>query len=419
MNAPAPRCGPGPGALRRQRGALSVVTGFSLVALIGMLALVLDLGHLYIAKTELQNAADACALSAAGELATIDAATYGRATTAGIAVGARNKSDMQRLATDIVAADISFSSTFAGPYSAAIAADTTYARCAPQLTNVTSVAMWFAGVFNVASVRMAADAIARVDHKVDTCALPLAMCTTTPAAANLGFTIGQWSTGALAAGDGMTGSYGWIDFKSELGTKLADTLAGAGNCDLPSGITAVTAQKGGAGGSGAAAQAWNTRFGLYGGTYQDPALNKPDTTGFAYTLRSWPLGRDAFSEQYAQNYKSQEALNTPYNLDAIVDSKEKPVNFPGSASPSSKAVHAAGTPGRRIAVLPVIKCDSWDPSGKDEPVVGWACGLMLAPVGDPDTEVKMEIIRVSVAPDQQPCENVPGVGGIVIPKLVR
>lgn len=52
----------------RQGGAVAVVVGISIVVLVGFLALVLDLGHLYIAKTELQNASDAAALSGAKEL---------------------------------------------------------------------------------------------------------------------------------------------------------------------------------------------------------------------------------------------------------------------------------------------------------------------------------------------------------------
>lgn len=415
--APRPRRAGVPA--RRQRGALSIIAGFSMLALIGMLAVVLDLGHLYIAKTELQNAADACALSAATELATIDgdtSITYGRATTAAIAVGQRNRIDLQRQQTDIAAADLSFSSTFAGPYSGAISAATKYVRCAPQLTNVSSITMWFAGVFGVGGVRMAADAIAKVDSKVNTCALPLALCTASGAGPNLGFTIGQWTVGRLSAGNSVTGSYDWIDFKGVLGATLSDILAGDGQCDLPPGISAVSAKKGGTGG---ADQAWNTRFGLYGGTYKDPALYKPDTTGYAYTSRSWGLARDAFGEQYPLNYKAQELANAPYNPDAIVDGNGNPAKFPGNPSPASTAVHAAGTPGRRVAVLPVISCGSWDPNGNDEPVVGWVCGLMLAPISDPNTDVRLEVISVSVAPNQQPCKDVPGVGGTVSPKLVR
>lgn len=52
----------------RQQGAVAIIVGLSLFVLIGLLGLVLDLGHLYITKTELQNAADAAALSGAKEL---------------------------------------------------------------------------------------------------------------------------------------------------------------------------------------------------------------------------------------------------------------------------------------------------------------------------------------------------------------
>ncbi|WP_157662639.1 pilus assembly protein TadG-related protein [Sulfuriferula sp. AH1] len=47
---------------------MAIIVGLSLFVLIGLLGLVLDLGHLYITKTELQNAADAAALSGAKEL---------------------------------------------------------------------------------------------------------------------------------------------------------------------------------------------------------------------------------------------------------------------------------------------------------------------------------------------------------------
>lgn len=52
----------------RQGGAVAVMVGISMVLLVGFLALVIDLGHLYIAKTELQNGADAAALAGAKEL---------------------------------------------------------------------------------------------------------------------------------------------------------------------------------------------------------------------------------------------------------------------------------------------------------------------------------------------------------------
>lgn len=50
------------------RGAIIVFTAILLVVLLGVAALALDLGRLFVLKTEMQNAADAAALSAAREL---------------------------------------------------------------------------------------------------------------------------------------------------------------------------------------------------------------------------------------------------------------------------------------------------------------------------------------------------------------
>ena len=53
----------------RQRGAIAVLTGLLLIfVFVPLGGLVVDLGHLYIAKAELQNAADAAALAAAKDL---------------------------------------------------------------------------------------------------------------------------------------------------------------------------------------------------------------------------------------------------------------------------------------------------------------------------------------------------------------
>ena len=52
----------------RQGGAVAVMVGISMVVLIGFLAMVIDLGRLYVARAGLQNAADAAALSGAKQL---------------------------------------------------------------------------------------------------------------------------------------------------------------------------------------------------------------------------------------------------------------------------------------------------------------------------------------------------------------
>ncbi len=55
-------------ALQKQRGLVMPLVAISMTSLIAMAGLVMDLGHLYLNKTRLQNAADAAALSAAQTL---------------------------------------------------------------------------------------------------------------------------------------------------------------------------------------------------------------------------------------------------------------------------------------------------------------------------------------------------------------
>lgn len=61
------------GRPRPRKGNVLVITTFSMVCLIALLALTVDLGYLKVARTELQRSADAAALAAAWELIDDDA----------------------------------------------------------------------------------------------------------------------------------------------------------------------------------------------------------------------------------------------------------------------------------------------------------------------------------------------------------
>ena len=52
----------------RTEGAVAVISALGLVAFLGMVSLVIDMGRLYTVRNELQNVADAAALAAAGNL---------------------------------------------------------------------------------------------------------------------------------------------------------------------------------------------------------------------------------------------------------------------------------------------------------------------------------------------------------------
>lgn len=58
----------GPEQKIRQRGAALILTAVALAALLGFAALAVDIGYLYVVRNQLQNAADAAALSGAGYL---------------------------------------------------------------------------------------------------------------------------------------------------------------------------------------------------------------------------------------------------------------------------------------------------------------------------------------------------------------
>ena len=100
---------------RKQKGAVAIVLGLSLVTLFAMGGVVLDLGHLYIAKSELQNSADAAALAGAQRL-NETAAGITNARDNAIAVAAQNNFNFSTAVT-ITGANTEFGPGPDGPWS--------------------------------------------------------------------------------------------------------------------------------------------------------------------------------------------------------------------------------------------------------------------------------------------------------------
>jgi len=99
----------------QQRGAVAVMTGLLLMlVLIPVSGLVLDLGHLYIVKTELQNMADAAALAGGKDLDNSDTG-LNKAVASGIAIALKNRYDFGSTLT-LNAANFRFATTPDGPW---------------------------------------------------------------------------------------------------------------------------------------------------------------------------------------------------------------------------------------------------------------------------------------------------------------
>lgn len=101
--------------LHRQRGAVAAITGLLLLlVLCAAGGLVIDLGRLYIVKSELQNIADAAALAAAKDLDNSDTG-LNNGIAAGIAIAAKNRYDFNTTLT-LQNANFRFGPTPDGPW---------------------------------------------------------------------------------------------------------------------------------------------------------------------------------------------------------------------------------------------------------------------------------------------------------------
>lgn len=119
--------------LREQSGVVAIIVALSMVGLIGFVGLALDLGKLFVAKTELQNSVDACALAAARELTGANSNQLILAEAAGITTGERHRVYFQ--GEDITISGVTFAVSLVDDYRSASdidpaeAVEMRYARC--------------------------------------------------------------------------------------------------------------------------------------------------------------------------------------------------------------------------------------------------------------------------------------------------
>lgn len=159
----------------RQGGAVAVMVGISIVLLVGFLAMVIDLGHLYIAKSELQNAADAAALAGVKEL---NGKAYGvaNAVAKAVEIAERNRYDFSKPVA-ITIANIRVGNcpdpgcmVSASGISDAVAANKYFIEVD---TGSRSLDTWFAPIWNIMTTSTFGMAVAG-RYLIDV--IPLAMC---------------------------------------------------------------------------------------------------------------------------------------------------------------------------------------------------------------------------------------------------
>lgn len=428
---------------RFQRGAVAIITALSLVVLVGFAGLALDGGHLYLTKTELQNAADACALSASYELtgSPIPAENFTRAENAGKTVGAENRVDFQGDEIDAATIEVSFASSLSGGSwvsAGSAGGDSKYVRCTIARTGIVP---WFMQVLGFGDQTVSAFATATLAPAQSNCAIPMALCTDSIAggsAPHYGYIKGQWysmnfkETGGGTGVDNLTGNFRWIDFDPSASTpgcsgggaqELACLLKGAGQCSLPgsgpsncSGASPGNPIAGCVGQTGnitSLGQAFNTRFGIYQGgsgvATGDLTAAPPDFTGHAYTTTTWPGGSNAYND-----FLASRAAHSP------VQSSEKP---PGTSAADSSQLESHGAD-RRLVTLPLVECSSFSGS-QQAPIRGYACILMLSPYAKSGQDVMVNAEYLGRSNEAgSPCATSGAVGGStsvgpMVPALVQ
>ncbi|MDE2289608.1 MAG: pilus assembly protein TadG [Burkholderiales bacterium] len=402
---------------RRQGGAVAIVVGLTLAVLIGFAGLSLDLGKLYIAKTELSNAADACALAAARDLTT--AQPLATAEAAGITTGTSNRVLFQSEAVSMLPDDnVTFSESFTGPYqtkgnfTTADLPKIKYVRCSASRPNITN---WFIQVLDAAlgSSSVSSTAVASTTQSQTTCALPVGIC---QAPSSAPYTVGQWVASKVGSNNQLTGNFMWVAYPDNPTVPdMRALLTGAGECNLPTLGTEV----GKTGNIQSLANAWNTRFGIYQNPYSPPPdpTGVPDSTGYAYS----PVTPGPQSNAYS-DFVTRRLQHAQYQGNSVTGLS---VQAGANAPPAS--YYSSGTD-RRLALVPVISCPSLVNNQK-APVQSWACVLMLHPMekninGALNGTVYLEY-RGDASDPSSPCatQGIPGSNtagiGPLVPVLVQ
>jgi Flp pilus assembly protein TadG len=404
-------------ARRRERGAVVVIVAIALIALIGFVGLALDLGKLYVVRSELQNSADSCALAAARDLtgATIDLSV---SEAAGITAGHLNYAFFQSGAVQFTTnSSVLFTDSLSNPFLTknAVATPSTikFVKCTSSLANIPN---WFMQVLNllpganVANATVSTFAVATISASQTTCAIPVFICKAgtqvNPPLAGQSYTKGQW----ISSKDGATpaygpGNFGWAALDGSNSANVIKNELTANTCNLPS----VGATIGSPGNMVSGADAWNTRFGIYANPYSQ-ASGTPDFTGFTYNTTTWGQGNNAYP-----NFVAKRASFAGYQGDVSTGQ-----NTQGS---SAQTNYTAGAD-RRLALAPEVDCSQLL-SGHSAPILWWDCVLMLDPMDKGGTAgpVHLEYEGKSTDPSV-PCatHGVPGNGnsaGPLVPVLVQ
>jgi len=357
----------------RQRGVVAVLVAIGLLALLVMVGLALDSGHVILNKSRLQNTVDAAALAAAKVLD--KTGSQAQATTAARSVFDLNAANHRELSRVMSGADITvqYSNTLSPFAPGSVPAN--YVRVVAQ-----DFTMWtsFTSLVGVDQTVTAASAVAGPSAPVGStpgsqaCDLvPMMVCGTPSAgsAGNWGYSptnVSLLKIGSNAPSGIGPGNFQLIELGGSGANIVRTNLAGGfEQCIDPSGT--VTTKPGN--NAGPTAQGLNTRF----GDYQGGGMNQTDYPPDKITTAPTPnldVAANGVTVTLGKNGPPVTNVNQlNYNYSNYETGLQTgPFNFP------------LGKAKRRVIAVPIVNCSTMVNGQGTMPVLGLGCFFLLQPV---------------------------------------
>ena len=300
---------------KRERGSILATSAIGMLSILLAVGLGVDISRFYLAKTELQNAADAAALAAVSALNT---SPLGITKATDRAVAAMNNYDFNKTGVTFPRGNVLFAVNLDGPYMGEGAAQGQAAniRFVQVTTPDSNVGVSFAAPILGNTKALSATATAGFS-------VPLNMfCNFLPVSViDYGTPLAPGNTYTFRAGSGNMVSPGNYQILAVAGSGGQDVrvglAAGVDRCAAPGEVYEVDTKTGVT--AGAVRQGLNTRFDDYVTSQVNPDEMPPDTN----------IKENITYDQY----KSGSPLQAPKN---------------------------PGIDGRRVVVIPIVKTDQYD-----------------------------------------------------------
>lgn len=390
---------------RRQEGSVSVLMVIALAAILMIAGLTLDMGHMLLNKSRLQNAVDAAALSGAKTLSQVMGGVNSASATQAAALNTlaqnANAAGNNELATAVAGspgtfAVVELSSSVYGPFSFPGPSDAKYVRVSVPNYSLMGFFWSFVQTFGTSGLgnkRVAAIATAGPSPTSPCDLAPLMVCGDATqydpdAGMFWGFQFGDLQVLKSAAGNSSAigpGNFQLLDFGSG-GSTVRQDLAGGGSVCRNVGDNVQTSPGNMV---GPTSQGLNTRFGIYNGPVS--ASNYPPDL---VTASSNPriTYNDSVTPAQTQ-YKGQPVTSNDGDLtaggEAIMDYNDWRASVAACVAGTGSGCESNGVFERRMLKIVVGECTGKQGGSTSIPVLGFGCYFVVQPMNGGGTEAQI------------------------------